>query len=266
MQVSSAVNEIISREVKVMAEKLEPSREISSIVENQMRQWEQSKNAKSAQLSGGVPIDYIAISRQEGSNGEEVARILADLMEWPLYDKAVLDYLVQDTNIQQRISKYVDAKTQAGIDNRLESIFPSKSSHSSSTMRYYRLLSKFLMVLSTMGRAIFIGRGAALILPRELGLSVRITAPLDLRCQRYAPQHDISPAKAKSELKKSDHHQEHFVKEFTGKDINDARHYDFMYSTEKLSPTSVAKLIWRAFDLRVESLQPKARPDNEADK
>jgi hypothetical protein len=249
-----------------MAKKIESSQDISRIVENQMRQWEQSKAANSAQLSGGIPIDYIAISRQEGSNGEDVGKILSDLMKWQLYDKDVLDYLVQDTDIQQRILKHVDEKTLAGIDQWVGSIFPAKSPYLSSTGAYYRHLSKILRVLSTMGRAIFVGRGAALILPRELGLSVRVTAPLNLRCERYAAQHNLSPAKAKSELKKSDHQQEHFVKDFMGKDINDALHYDFMYSTEKLSPTSVAKLIWRAFDLRIESLEQKTRPDNKADK
>jgi cytidylate kinase len=34
------------------------------------------------------------------------------------------------------------------------------------------------------------------------------------------------------------------------KDIADARHYDIVINTEKLSPTSTAKIIWRTFDQR----------------
>ena len=94
------------------------------------------------------------------------------------------------------------------------------------------------------------GRAAGLLLPREQGLSVRVTAPFKLRCECYAEENEISVKEAKSVVEKSDRGRQRFVKEMLNEDIFDCRHYDIVMNTEKLTPTSVAKLIWRALDQR----------------
>jgi len=61
---------------------------------------------------------------------------------------------------------------------------------------------------------------------------------------------NIPLKEAQAEVKKIDMAQRAFVKSFLGEDIDDPKHYDIICSTEKLSPTSVAKLIWRTLDQR----------------
>ena len=64
-------------------------------------------------------------------------------------------------------------------------------------------------------------------------------------------------------MRKTDKNQVKFVRDFLGKDIYDSKHYDIVCSTEKLNPKSVAKLIWRAFDQRVQAEQEHAEAAGE---
>ncbi len=223
---------------------------VSGIVEHQMRMWEIAKENEPIHLSDGREIDYITISRELGSGGEEIGQILADLMKWQLYDKDILDYLAEDMNVHKSVIECVDERTTNWIEDWLASIFTSTSSRYVDQLSYYRHLTRVLLVISRLGHAIIIGRAAGLVLPREKGLSVRVTAPFEVRCQRYADQQNISLKQAQLAVSKTDKEQIQFAQDYLKKDIHDPGYYDIVFNTGKLSPHSVAKLIWRAFDQR----------------
>jgi len=211
-----------------------------------------------ARLTSGADIDYITISREIGSGGEEIAQILADLMRWQLYDKGILDYMSENMQVHKGILESVDERTIGWIEDWLAPIFTKKSTDHVDQLSYYRHLVKVLLVIAKHGSAVIVGRAAGQVLPRDKGLSVRVTAPFDIRCKRYAAKQGVSFGDAAAIARKADKEQIKFVKNFVNKDINDPKDYDIVCNTEKLSPTSVAKLIWRAFDQRVVSGQAQA--------
>jgi len=229
--------------------------DVAHIVEHQVEQWEKSPEVDidseiHAHLAGGAEVNYITISRELGSGGVEIARMLSDLMKWQLYDKEILDYMADNMKVHTRMLMSVDERTLGWIGNRLVRTFSGKSIEHLK-WRYYEHLGESLLVIAMHGRAILVGRGACQMLPREKGLSIHVTAPFELRCRRYAKQNNIGIEKARSVVKKADRAQAKFVKSFSGKDILDSKYYDIVCNTEKLSPVSVAKLIWRAFEQRV---------------
>jgi hypothetical protein len=94
------------------------NREISQIVEGQMRQWEMAQNEQvkretQTRLVGteGVKIDYIAISRELGSGGAEIAQALAGLLKWQVYDKEILDYMAENMDVHKSVLESVDERT-----------------------------------------------------------------------------------------------------------------------------------------------------------
>ena len=241
-----------------MRGRLFQNKEIDQIVEHQLSQWDLSRNIKDksemqAQLASDARIDYITISRELGSGGEEVARILSDLMKWQLFDKEILDYMAKNMNVHVRALESVDERSMGWMEDWLKPVFASKSDEHVEQLSYYKHLGKVLLVISKHGQAIIVGRAAGLLLPREKGLSVRVTAPFELRCKRYAQQNHISIEEATSIVKEADKTQNRFVKNFLEKDVNDSRYYDIVCNTEKISPVSVAKVIWRALELRIVS-------------
>ncbi|KPK75766.1 MAG: hypothetical protein AMJ79_09765, partial [Phycisphaerae bacterium SM23_30] len=229
------------------------SREIERIIERQMRQWEiglseQAKRQKPAPPAAGKKrIDYITISRELGSGGEQIAQILSKQLGWQVYDKEILDHMAEDMHVHKSVVESVDERTIGWIEDWLGPIFTDKSV---GQLSYYRHLARVLLVISRHGRAIIIGRAAGLLLPRANGLSVRVTAPLELRCRRYAQDNNLSLAAARSVVEKKDRAQKAFVRDMLNQDLCDCRHYDIVINTEKFQPESAAKLIWRAFDQR----------------
>ena len=231
--------------------------EIERIIERQMRQWEMSRSerVKKEQQTHLAPggqqhIDYITLSRELGSGGVQIAKILSEKLEWQMYDKEILDYMADDMQVQKNLLESVDERTVGWIEEWIAPIFTHKPVDQ---LTYYRSLAKVLLVISRHGQAIILGRAAGLILPRKNGLSVRITAPFELRFERYAQEYNISVGEAKSVVEKKDRSQKTFVHDMLNQDIVDCRHYDIMINTELIKPESAAKLIWRALDQRVQN-------------
>jgi cytidylate kinase len=223
---------------------------LSHLVERRLEVWhsEQEKKPELPHLTEAqAEIDYITISREPGSGGEEIARILGDLLTWQVYDKVILDYMAENMNVHKEVLESIDEGTSVWISNWLKKLFKDRSEKQSD---YCRHLVHVLLVIARHKKAIILGRAAGLVLPHETGISVRVTAPIEVRCRRWAEAQNISVKEAQAEVKKIDLAQKSFVKSFLGEDIEDPRHYDIICSTEKLSPTSVAKLIWRTLDQR----------------
>lgn len=225
---------------------------VQQLVENHMRQWELNRNQSDPdplaqkETSG---IDYITLSRELGSGGEAVARILAEKLDWQVYDKEILNYMTENLQIQEQVLAEMDEHVRGAMEEWLNSL-PS-SNQQIGQYAYFQHLTRALFVIARHGRAIIVGRGAGFVLPRENGLSIRVTAPSAVRVKSIATLEKLSSGQARKRIEKADKEQERFVREYTHRDFNDCSCYDLVVNTEKLPPESVAKLIWRALDQRV---------------
>ncbi len=241
---------------------------VSDIVNRQMSQWELSrlvedKKGRQAHFADGTEIDYITVSREMGSGGEDVARGLADLMGWSYYDKEILDCMSQKMHVQVSSLENIDEKTTSWIQDSLAALLSVANCEHVEQLSYYNNLSKTLLLIAHRGQAVIVGRAAAMVLPSERGFNVRITAPFEIRCKRIAKAANVSIEQATDFVKKSDQTQYKFVKSYLQKDIRDPIHYDLVCSTEKLSPISVSRVIWRAFDQRIASMREVVEAEEE---
>lgn len=223
-------------------------------VERRMKEWQENQQSDARHLSDGARINYITISRQLGAGGEEVAEELAKLMGWSVFDKRIVNFMAENFGDHADVLETVDERTKGWIEDSISMFFSNKKgSEHLDQYSYYKHLIEALLVISQHGRAIIVGRAAGQVLPRDHGLSIRITAPFEIRAERVAAQNKIKVAEARDIVRKADANQIDFVKDFLWKDVFDLHSFDLIVNTEKLSPNSVAKLIWRAFDQRIES-------------
>lgn len=228
--------------------------DVRRFIEQQIAKWKLSRKQqqdpqRQARLMDGATVDYITVGRQIGSGGEEIAEMLAKWMHWECYDKKILDYMAKDMAVHVQALESVDEKRVGWIKERFGAMAGAPGQIKPES--YHQQLAETLMVIAEHGRAVIVGRAAGAVLPRERGLSVFITAPFEVRCRRYAQQHEIEIEQARTIVKRVDNQQSGFFKDFLGQDIHDPNHYDLMCNTEKLEIESVAKIIWRAFDQRV---------------
>jgi cytidylate kinase len=178
-------------------------------------------------------MDVITISRQLGSLGTEIAREVAEKMNYEYVDK-------------EKIRKILAAFGQ-GSEEVEE--FDEKSPPLWDLLAILRtnfLISMEAAIydIARKGRAVIVGRGGQVLLRNLPGtLHVRIFAPFDLRVKRLAESERVDEKHGVRMLRQSDHDSAGYIHSFSNADWNDANLYDLMINTEKLSPATAVQMI-----------------------
>jgi cytidylate kinase len=92
--------------------------------------------------------------------------------------------------------------------------------------------------------AVILGHGAAQTLSDRPGvLRVFVLAPLSIRVRRHAQQTRVSEEEARNEVRANDKSRAEFFRHYYDMDWVDARRYDLVLNTGRLSDHVVADLI-----------------------
>lgn len=214
-----------------MATSLNPT--ISSLVERQMRNWE---IAKSLRVETPLPKietthDFVTISRLAASGGSEIAYRLGERLAWPVFDRNILHVMADDDVARKRLYESMDEQDI----NWIHEFVQSMQVHDKPPSDYFQRLCKTMLAIVRQSPAIVLGRGGSLILPRQCGLRVRITAPIDVRVQRYAQARNVDAKQARSELRTIDDTRARFIKTHFATVPSDVDRYDLIINTRKLS-------------------------------
>ena len=136
---------------------------------------------------------YIVVSRQAGSNGTEIARLVGERMGWDVLDKELLDFMTQRYQMPRDMLDIVDETRTNWFHDILGSFIDSRIvSHDS----YAVHLERIIRLAALHGKVVFVGRGAQYCLPPEKGLVVRIIAPRKVRVEQIMARHAVSREKA----------------------------------------------------------------------
>jgi cytidylate kinase len=143
------------------------------------------------------PAPSVAISREVGARGGEVARRLAAKTGWPLYDAELLGYSAQDVSAIDSLLAELPAEAGRWIEERMTSL---QKLGMLSTDPTFERLSRLILALAAKGEAIFVGRGAGFILPRQTTLHVRMIAPLADRISYMSQWLRLSRGEAEAQV------------------------------------------------------------------
>jgi cytidylate kinase len=123
-----------------------------------------------------VPVAAsVAVSREVGARGGEVARRLAARLGWPVYDREMLEFAAQDAASVDGMFAELPPEAGPWIEQRLDFL---RRHHVLAADESFEGVARLILTIAAKGEAIFVGRGAGFILPRETTLHVRMTAPL----------------------------------------------------------------------------------------
>lgn len=212
--------------------------DIHAVVERQMRNWElarqQQRESGTTQVESVKP--FVTISRSAGSGGEEVATLLAQECGWPLFDREILQFMAGDDTTRTRLYESLDERDLGFIQESVRVFFGGDLDRND----YFHRLTETVLTLARKGNAIFVGRGADLILPREMGVRVRLTAMPALCARRYAEEHGIDPVRAARELNQILQERNQFIRHHFKVDPDAADRFDL---TMNLSALSVAEAV-----------------------
>lgn len=199
----------------------------------------------------------ITIGRQFGSAGREIGYLLAEKYGIPLYDKEMLKRAAKESGICEEIFETHDEKPTNSFLYSLVmdtySLGYSSSGYSDMPINHKVFLAQFdtIKKIADEGPCILVGRCADYALEEyDNVVNVFIYADLDTRIRRIARIYDLTDAKAKDLIVKTDKKRASYYNYYTNKDWGNAKSYDFCINSGKLGVEGTAKAIMEYIELR----------------
>ncbi len=222
----------------------------SKLVELQLDKWETQKPKP---RKGPV----ITVSRETGSGGSEVARILAKDLKMDLIGGGIISKVAESAKMSTKVVQTLDEKAISTLDSWIDSLFVSR--HLWPDV-YLRHLTKVIMTIGEHGNTIIVGRGAHFILPVQNTLRLRFVAPLEARIKRTMGVRDLTREEAIRFIQKKDAERTGFIRKYFHADAADPGHYDLVLNTETLGIEGAVRMIKDAFE-QMKSARVKDRPE-----
>jgi cytidylate kinase len=188
-------------------------------------------------------LSYVTISREVDPDSREIADLVGRRLGWPVYDKNLLEQVAKRYGESLRMLAMVDETPPNWLYDLLGSWIDRRIiTHE----RFLAHVSRVILCLARRGSALFLGRGAAFLLPREKTLVVRLVAPMRYRLDRFMQSNHADLATAQRLIEEADRGRRDFVKRYFHHDIDDSRLYDMVLNVQRLGVSGAAELILAA--------------------
>lgn len=222
--------------------------ELARVVERQMRNWEIERAQRRGTMETvATPItSFVTVSRAPGVVSEGVCRLLGERLGWPVFDRELLQTMAGDDDLRQRVYRSMDERQLSWVEEVARSVLQPEFRKND----YFHRLTETVLSLAAQGSAVFVGRGADLILPRDAGLRVRLVAPVPERVAVLVEREGLSGEAAAREILSRDDEQTRFVRGHFRADVGDPARYDLVLNVARFAPEQLAELIVRAQGLR----------------
>lgn len=195
----------------------------------------------------------IAISRDPGSGGKLIAKIIAKKLKRRLFDKSIMAQLSSELHIPTNELVNIDEHGRTWITDLFNSIF---NPDYVSDVRYILQLKKLLIHSAKQGDLVILGRGANLILPPDRCLRVRVTASRKTRIDNTFRYEKLKTREeAAAQVQRFESNRNRFIRQYFGVNPHNPWHYDLVLCTDHLSIDQAASIIIHAFHTKF----PKAK-------
>jgi cytidylate kinase len=182
----------------------------------------------------------IALTRQAGSRGAEVARAVGARLGWTVYDHELLRRIAEEKGVQGRLLEMLDERHMGWLEEMMASFAIGQASHETT---YLRSLLELFATLGEVGHCVIVGRGGAHVLLPETTLRVRIIAPRADRAATVARNQHLSPAEAEKWVDRTDWERKRFVEHYFNRNPEDPLGYDLILNSSRLGIEGCAGVI-----------------------
>ena len=203
--------------------------------ERQMHTWalhrESQERAMHAQPAAPPALRFVTISREAGVGGSRMAELIGQRLGWKVFDKQIIDQVATQFHLSRDMLELVDETPGNWVYDILGTwVNQQIVSHE----KYVADLCRVVAAAARKGSAVFVGRGAQFLLPRDETLAVRVIASKKHRLQQIMAERSLDADKAQQYLDDTDHGRRDFVARFFHHDIHDPHLYDMVLNVEQL--------------------------------
>ena len=194
---------------------------------------EENETSNSAAETESASHYVITISREFGSGGREIGKLLAEQLNFHYYDSP----------------EYVEQNEQALKNPVLHDFFtwyaqPLDQSDFPKVDQLFQKESSLIRELSQKESCIIVGRLANYILKnQQTAYHVFISADTSSEIARVSARDHISPEEAAAKVKKANHERTIHCRHFTKTDWGNAKNYDLCIKSDDLGMNETAQII-----------------------
>ncbi len=192
----------------------------------------------------------ITIGRQYGSAGHEIGATIAHDLGIKLYDKEMLKRAAKESGLCEELFEAHDEKTTSSFLYSLVmdtyALGYSSGALSDMPINHKIFLAQFdtIKKIASEGPCVMVGRCADYALEEfDHVVNVFIYADLEARIRRVARIYNLTDAKAKDIIIKTDKKRASYYNYYTNKTWGDAKSYDLCLNSAKLGVGGTAKAI-----------------------
>lgn len=194
----------------------------------------------------------ITISRQFGSGGRGIGKLLADRLDIPFYDKELIELASKESGIDERIFKSEGEET-GRFYQVLGAIGYALGSPAGGIYEYsindqlYLVQANIIEQLANEGPCVIVGRCADYVLEdREDVLNIYLCADMDERLRRVIDEYHVEDAD-EAMLYKVDKRRSNYYQYYTDRVWGKAENYDLCINTGKFDTDAIIGMIVDAY-------------------
>jgi hypothetical protein len=191
----------------------------------------------------------ITISRQTGTRADIIGHKLVDILnrysyenitEWTYFDKNLIEKVIEDHNLPEIISKFMDEDKISNLKNMVNELLGNPSG-----WMFVRQMSETIVQIARLGKAVIIGRGGNVVTSKLPNVfHVRLVAPIDKRAKQAQEAYELTNYHDALEfVKKEDASRRSYLKTYFLKDIEDPLLYHLVLNTSVLDYDETAEII-----------------------
>lgn len=232
-------------------------RNFAQLVEHQTKKWDLEGGGAQRRQNRVEYWPVIAISRECGSLGGEVARIVAERLGFTHWDREIVDAIAEKSGANEPLLRSVDERERNAIDDFVRGLVLG-GKYTSST--YVEELVRMMHIIAHHGRAVIVGRGAHYALSPNVVLRIRVVAPRHLRIAAVEERYNVDKKHAAALADRFDKDRAHFVDDTFRKDITQSSDYDLSINTGVFGVEGAADLVLTAYRQKFTRLPQDMRP------
>lgn len=184
----------------------------------------------------------ITIGRQHGSSGREIARLLAEKLNYKCYDKEIVDEAASHSDFSRDLIDAFDEKRMSAFI--LHAGGYGLNENFRLNMQVVSAQFDAMRNIADKGNCIFVGRCADYILRDYDDLvSVFILGDMDERLKCLERRQGLDEVEARKKIKEVDKDRSSFYRYYSDQTWGDAQNYDMCLNSSKLGVEGTVQVI-----------------------
>ena len=224
-------------------------RSLEQLLEEQVHRWSLERKAKNkaAKAKPATPWPVISISRQFGSRGSAIGKLIAQRTGFTFWDSKLLHQMADEAQASRTTLSWVDEHPRGAWADFLDGMLLGDEYTES---EYLRRLIRVLDGIQRAGSGVVIGRGAQFVLRANCALRVRFVSPMEQRIAGVMERHEKTKKGASKLIAEVDKEREVFMQHHYERSIHDPASFDIVLNSGTMDDSVAVETVMTAYESR----------------